>query len=305
MSRPLNIRYIEVFRAVMLSGTTTGAAQLLNTTQPAVSRTLKQLQASSGLRLFELQRGRLTPTQDAKELFDVVSRHYLGLEKIEQTFDALSRGSLGMLQVACTPVLGASILPAILSEFRNNFPSMPVSLHTIETHVMRDGLLSGVYDLVLSTSSLNAIGLEPELLHQSESVCIMSKLHPLKAKKCIQVDDLKDYPLLTHHKGDTLQQRLTKIMSERGITPPSVIETNYSTTICGLAAADLGLGVISPYTALVNPDMVHIASFRPCIPVQAEMAFSPNIAPSRRAELFASSARRIFKALNQGVVGLD
>ena len=74
MSRPLNSRQIEAFRAVMLSGTTTAAAKILNTTQPGISRLLAQLQSASGLKLFEIQRGRLLPTPEARELFAAVQR---------------------------------------------------------------------------------------------------------------------------------------------------------------------------------------------------------------------------------------
>ncbi|MBY5701176.1 LysR family transcriptional regulator [Rhizobium leguminosarum] len=297
MVRPLNSRHIEAFRAVMMSGTTTGAAQLLNTTQPAVSRTLAQLQSATGIKLFEIQRGRLVPTPEAKELFDSVQRHFLGLEKIEQTVSALRQGGTGLLRIACTPVLGMSVIPAITQEFRQEFPKVRVSLHTIETHLMQDGLLSGMYDLALSTSSLNSTGLDPELVHQSQAVCVMSKLHPLTTKKIIQIEDLSYYPLLTHHQDDTLQRRLDHLLTKKGVIPSSVIETNYSATICTLAAANLGLGVISPYAARVFSSLIHVADFHPRIPVQTEMAFPPNMAQSKLAVVFAESAREVFQKL--------
>ncbi|PTN43318.1 LysR family transcriptional regulator, partial [Achromobacter xylosoxidans] len=91
MSRPLNFRQIEAFHAVMLAGTTTGAAQMLRTTQPSVSRLLAQVQQASGLKLFDMERGRLRPTREAKDLFDTVQRHFVGLERIEDRVAAMRR----------------------------------------------------------------------------------------------------------------------------------------------------------------------------------------------------------------------
>ena len=91
MSRPLNFRQIEAFHAVMLAGTTTGAAQMLRTTQPSVSRLLAQTQQATGLRLFDMERGRLRPTREAKDLFDTVQRHFVGLERIEDRVAAMRR----------------------------------------------------------------------------------------------------------------------------------------------------------------------------------------------------------------------
>ncbi|SEG63442.1 LysR substrate-binding domain-containing protein [Bosea lathyri] len=297
MGRHLNSRQIEAFRAVMLTGTTTGAAQILNTTQPAVSRTLAQLQAATGIKLFEINRGRLTPTPEAKELFDSVQRHFLGLEKIEQTVTALRQSGTGLLRVACTPVLGISVIPAAAQRFKNDFPSVRVSLHTIETHQMQDGLLSGMYDMAVSTSRLNSTGLDPQLIHQSHAVCVMGKSHALATKARIDVDDLSEFPLLAHHQDDTLQRRLDSLLEKKGIRPPSIIETNYSATICMLAASNLGVGVISPYAATVFANVVHIAQFHPRISIQTEMTFPPNIAQSKLTIAFAGHLRDAFTQL--------
>src|SRR3546814_15954661 len=83
MSRPLNFRQIEAFRAVMLTGTTTSAARMLHTTQPSISRLIGQIQSASGITLFDMLHGRLRPTAEGHELFDTIQRHSLGLESIE------------------------------------------------------------------------------------------------------------------------------------------------------------------------------------------------------------------------------
>src|ERR1700730_9321226 len=106
----------------MLTGTTIAAANMLNTTQPSISRSLAQMQAATKLKLFELDRGRLRSTPEAGMLFEAVQRNFLGLETIEETVALLRRSGIGRLRVACTPALGMSLMPAISANFRQHQP---------------------------------------------------------------------------------------------------------------------------------------------------------------------------------------
>jgi DNA-binding transcriptional LysR family regulator len=112
MPRALNSREIEAFRAVMQTGTTTAAAGLLHTSQPSVSRLIGQAQAASGLKLFELQKGRLRPTREALQLFDTVQRHFIGREQIEQRIATLRRSGAGQLRIGGTPRSRSACTPS-------------------------------------------------------------------------------------------------------------------------------------------------------------------------------------------------
>ena len=70
MVAPLNIREFMAFRAVMMAGTTTGAAKALNLSQPSVSRLINELEARLRLVLFRRERSRLIPTDEARALLD-------------------------------------------------------------------------------------------------------------------------------------------------------------------------------------------------------------------------------------------
>src|SRR5256885_16706891 len=66
--QPMNFKQLEAFQAIMLSGSTTGAAERLGLSQPGISRLLAQLEQDLGLRLFIREKGRLVPTQEAEAL---------------------------------------------------------------------------------------------------------------------------------------------------------------------------------------------------------------------------------------------
>ena len=77
----LNLRDVEVFHAVMMTGGVGRAAGLLETSQPTVSRTIAKLETTCGFRLFDRVRGRLTPTREGQLLFAEVQANLVGLDR--------------------------------------------------------------------------------------------------------------------------------------------------------------------------------------------------------------------------------
>ena len=297
MPRPLNFRQIDAFRAVMQTGTTTAAAAMLHTTQPSVSRLLAQLQASSGLKLFDIQKGRLRPTHEARELFKTVERHFLGLERIEQNVATLRRSGTGELRLGCTPALGLSVMPAVVHAFAQQHPDVHVRLQTLSTPQLREGLLHGQFDLAFSTTPMRHPQLNATTLHRSHAVCVLHPDHPLAGRKALHVRDLQGQVLLALHTDDEIYLQLKGTMEQYGIAAASTVETTYSATICMLAAQGTGVGVVNPYVASVFAPQLRTLPLRPRCPVEVVLAFAPQSAPSTMAEHFVALLQAHFAAL--------
>src|SRR5260370_38036173 len=77
----MRLRHIEVFNAVMQTGSVSAAARLINITQPAVSRTLQHAELQLGFALFQRARGRLTPTNEALALFPHIEKLFEQLDE--------------------------------------------------------------------------------------------------------------------------------------------------------------------------------------------------------------------------------
>ena len=69
----MNLRHIEIFHAVYVNGSVSGAARALNVSQPSVSKMLRHAESLLGFQLFQRTNGRLVPTEDAHTLFTEVS----------------------------------------------------------------------------------------------------------------------------------------------------------------------------------------------------------------------------------------
>jgi DNA-binding transcriptional LysR family regulator len=78
----MNFRQLEIYRAVMMSGSASRASELLEITQPAVSRSIAELEASMGFSLFDRVRGRLVPTPEGQMFFTDVVASFVGLDTL-------------------------------------------------------------------------------------------------------------------------------------------------------------------------------------------------------------------------------
>jgi DNA-binding transcriptional LysR family regulator len=88
----MRLRHIEVFNAVMLTGSVSGAARLINVTQPAVSRILQHAELQLGFALFQRTKGRLTPTSEALTLYPHIERLFAQLDEVQRLAANLKTG---------------------------------------------------------------------------------------------------------------------------------------------------------------------------------------------------------------------
>jgi DNA-binding transcriptional LysR family regulator len=297
MARGLNFRQIEAFRAVMLTGTTVAAAEMLHTTQPSISRLLAQIQSTTRLKLFELDRGRLRSTPEASVLLEAVERNFIGLEKIEEAVNLMRQSGTGLLRIGCTPTLGMSVLPFVVKTFQEQHPDVRITLRTIGSHFIRDGLLSGLFDVGLTTNPNQFDGEEfqTRIVDEVKAVCVMSRGHDLASKPIIKADHFAGNPLITLDSADDLNDEWRRVLVKRKIAPSSVIETTYSATVCTLASVGAGIGVVNPYIASIFADRIHIANLDPAIPVKVVVAYPRHISLSALSTSLINTLSEYFK----------
>lgn len=299
MPRPLNFREIEAFRAVMQTGTTTAAAAVLNTTQPSVSRLLSQVGMATGLKLFDNTKGRLLPTKEAKDLFDFVQRQFLGLDRVEQHVAHLRKSGSGSLRIGCTPALGLSVLPRVIGELCRRHPDVHVDLQTTSAHHLREGLLHGNFDAVLSTAAQPHQELDGTVLQQAPMVCVMHPGHALAGRPLVHVQDLKGQSLLTLNADDESQMRIQRLLQEHGVEVGTRVVTSYSFTICLMAAEGAGIGIVNPYIASVFARELHVAPLVPRCNAQVLIAFPQHVSRSRMVEEFTALMGAQLQAFGQ------
>lgn len=152
---PLNSRQVEAFRALMLTGSTVRAAEMMKVTQPAVSRLLRSLQDGLGLTLFERRGSRLVPTAEALSLYNEVERSFIGLDRIAAAAAELRSRRAGVLRIAALPTLANGFLPRFVGRFLIDRPKLDLGVFGLLSHLVLDWAASGQCDLGFAASTLH------------------------------------------------------------------------------------------------------------------------------------------------------
>ena len=116
----LNLRQIEVFRAVMMAGSVTAAARTLRISQPAVSRLLRYTEDRLAAPLFSRVKGRIYPTAQARVLYEEVEKVYKGLDSVQDVARTLADNLVGQLRIVAIQLLILLSSRRVLPAFAGN-----------------------------------------------------------------------------------------------------------------------------------------------------------------------------------------
>ena len=237
-------RQIEAFRAVMLTGAMTAAAETMHITQPAVSRLIRDLEAEIRIRLFERGGKLLVPTAEAKALFAEVERSFIGLAQIHAIADDIRVGRVGSLRLAMLPAMAAGFAPRFVAKFCGTRPNLSVVIDGMPSASVRDQVLAGEFDLGISAFPFRRTSLTAIPLNDAAVVALPAD-HSLAEKSVVQLSDLRDERLVLLSK--TAQHPLSTAFQSAGLH--YVAETSLSTIACALVSEGMGVAIVDAFSA--------------------------------------------------------
>jgi DNA-binding transcriptional LysR family regulator len=266
ISRPLNVRQLEAFRAVMLTGSMTAAGRLLSVTQPAVTRLVRDLEAELNLTLFRRDGIQITPTREAKELYREVERHFVSTERIREAAIAIREYSAGQLRVAAILAMSNACMPRAVSRFLTSYPNVVISVHNGASLDILDLVVNGSVDIGIVAVPPGRSDLVRESAPEAEVVCLVPRDHPLAGHAEITAADLHEQDFVALAPGSLMRLELNAVLHLAGSHPRVRVESLFSSTVAGYVNQGLGLAVVDPLTAvLADPERTVVRAFRPRI----------------------------------------
>jgi len=246
----MQMRQVEAFQAVMISGGITAAATMLHVSQPSVSRLIADLERAVGFPLFERRGRRLVPTPRALAFHDAVRQCYAGLDLLEQAARRIRAHPVGTVRLGALPALAGALLPAAIQAFHRTHPEIKV---TVEAHTQRyieERIFLGQVDLGMGLVPLSAEGLRVAPLAQVEYVCVLPAGHRLAAQPSVHVRDLAGEALIgPMHEADALWDGIDRVLLSEGVSMRRPVETQNSYPAYCLTEAGLGVMIAEPFTA--------------------------------------------------------
>lgn len=247
----MNVRQMEVFYAIMVTGSVTGAAQLLNVTQPAVSTALKHCESRLKMKLFNRVGGRLQPTNEAKAIFPDVAEIFGRIEAVGRLTQDLVGGRLGTLSVAAAFPIANSYLAKAVATFVASRPQVRCTLQSLPTPQVLDRVINRQIEIGVGHEPIISAAVETEVLMSWSVACVMPENHPLATRSEIYIKDLATYPIITYLPQYVFRPYIDRALSDAGIAPNIVVQVGVSLT--GVMLARFGAGI-----ALVDPLLVNV-----------------------------------------------
>jgi DNA-binding transcriptional LysR family regulator len=188
----MNFRQLEIFRAVMISGTASRAAELLQITQPAVSRGLGELEKALDFALFDRVKGRLVPTPEGQLFFRDVNASFMGLDRLRSAAAKIRDFGSGTIRIASLAALGSTLVPRAIRTFRKRHPQTAITLQILSSSLVRELVANQQFDIGLAADEVDLSGVDHRVFSSFRAVCAVPEKHPLAAKKVIRPEDLHE-----------------------------------------------------------------------------------------------------------------
>lgn len=265
-------REIEVFAAIMMHGTTTRAAEALELTQPAISKTLARFQKKAGFEVFKKHRQRLVPTQEAHMLYAEVQRTFESARQISRTARDIRGLRSGRLNICSLPAIGLTVLPAIVTEFSRAHPDVPVTIDIRASPTVIERASRGQIDLGIAVSStIENPSVTRRTLVSTTAVCVMPKGHALARLDRVGPEDLAGLDFVSMGNTDPLRLQIDQVCEAAGVTRNLQIECTLASACLGLVAQGAGVSVVDDISAWSMRDIIEFRPFHPRLQIELSL----------------------------------
>ena len=278
----MNLQQLKYLCAVVDHGLNVSEAALaLFTSQPGISKQIRQLEDELGLRVFVRQGKRLSALTPAGEIVVATARRALReISNMKRVADEYRSEDAGTLAIATTHTQARYVLPKVISAFATQFPKVRVVLHQGNPRQVAEQTAAGEADIGIATEALSDY---PDLVtlpcYRWNRCVIVRRGDPLAKTRPLTLEALAQHPIVTYDFAFTGRSAINAAFAAKGLEPNVVLTALDADVIKTYVEIGMGAGII------------------------AEMAYDPEkdraFEMLEAGHLFAASTTRL--ALRRGV----
>jgi LysR family cys regulon transcriptional activator len=244
----VNLQQLKYLCAIVDNGlNVSGAAEALYTSQPGISKQIRQLEDDLGLRVFVRQGKRLAALTPAGELVVATARRALReIGNLKRVADEYRSEDSGVLGIATTHTQARYVLPPVLAKFANRFPKVRLVLHQGNPVQVAEQTLNGDVDVGIATE---ALGDYPELValpcYRWNRGVLVPRGHPLARARPLTLEALAAYPIVTYDFAFTGRTAINAAFAAKGLAPNVVLSALDSDVIKTYVELGMGVGIVA------------------------------------------------------------
>ena len=249
MGTGMRLRHIEVFHAVYNCGSMTGAAKLLNVSQPSISKVLAHAEQQLGFPLFDRHKGKIVPTREAERLIDHVNHANRNINELRRVSRNLGSAESGVIRIAVTPALGIDIIPAAIASYLEQHPDTMFEIETLHQHQVVRALRELRIDFGIVFNPPATQGIKIDHLATAEFVAISNGTSGSGNQTKMKLEELNGKRFVNLNTRSPLGQLLETRFESSNIKLRSIANVETYQTAKALVANGAGMALIDEITA--------------------------------------------------------
>lgn len=257
-------RDLEVFLAVMMSGSATRAGQTLGMTQPNVSKIIKLMELRIGVPLFQRVRGRLRATPEAEKLFAQAQHLQQEVLTFSKYAARIKSESTGILRICTLPLFSARLVPEAVSQFVKQFQGVEIRLEVGHEDRVIEAVSRGHADLGLihfpqrETDELVKL----DIIGQSPMGLAVHRDHRLADRKTIEPIDLIGERLISYPEFLPFRKAIDQALGDFTSEIQPEIIANFSSLALELVVRNVGVTFLDPLSLLHTYKDIRLIKFK-------------------------------------------
>ena len=245
----MRLRHIEVFYAVYSAGSVTHAAEVLNVSQPSVSKVLAHAEQQLGYRLFDRVKGKLVPTPEADQLFNHVREVNDSLDRMRHVAQNLRKAKQGRVRIAATPAFGIDVLPGAIAAYREHNRDVFFSVETLHHGEICNALLESSIDVGLLFDPGVIPGIVSERLAWGRMFVLAPAGTDFGGRETLRLEDLAGFPFISLDRRGPLGRLLFKHLEAGGVELDTVVYAETYQVAKSLVSHGAGVTIADEITA--------------------------------------------------------
>jgi DNA-binding transcriptional LysR family regulator len=225
----------------------TAAALALHTSQPGLSKAIRELEDELGITIFVRHGKRLTHLTDAgREVVAIVERILLEIDNLKRSAQDWHNAQVGELRIAATHTQARYSLPPAIARLRTQYPEVTVRLHQGSPSQIVEMIRSGQVDIGIATEAIGQqADLESADLFSWYHCAIALPSHPLCQLGKVGLEALAEHDLITYDPQFAGRAHIDRAFNEHRLKPRIVLEATDSDVIKTYVRLGLGVGIVS------------------------------------------------------------
>jgi DNA-binding transcriptional LysR family regulator len=240
----VSLRQVRSFLTVARVKSFTGAASILNVTQPALTMQIRRLEEALGVTLFDRDTRSVELTRVARDLIPAFERTLQDFDAALDSARDIATQERGIVRLAALPSVAAGVLPDAISRFREKRPNVIFDLRDVIAGHVLNLVQSEQVDFGVMGGTVRSVDVETVFEAQDRLHVVYPKGHPIARLRRVTPLAVADFPLILMHRDTSVRAVVEAGFQSAGLIPKATCEAIYMMTAVGMVRAGLGLTIL-------------------------------------------------------------